>query len=438
MNSLALKRFTPRSLFGRTSLILLVPIITIQLVVSYVFIQRLYESVTEQMTRTFLAPLQLVVGEIEDADTREAAREVSELARSLQIELDFDKTPVSEDARLFYDWSGRVVMEVLREELAQITAIDLANTIDDVQLALDTRHGPLALNFSRDRASASNPHQLLVLMVFVSLVVTVISFLFLKNQVRPIRRLAEAATAFGKGRIVDYSPAGAMEVRQAGRSFLEMRARIERHIEQRTLMLSGVSHDLRTPLTRMKLALSLMPDDDEVRALRRDVDEMQGMLDTFLGFARVEATETQEPVDPVALAERLVERAKGEGYNIALKIEGERSRVRLRPLGIERALENLIGNALRYGEQVVVTVALAPRSLRFRVEDDGPGIPKAERQAAVRPFARLDPARNQDLGSSVGLGLAIVRDIAVQHGGALNLGESARLGGLQADLIVPR
>ncbi len=438
MKSLALKRFTPRSLFGRTALILLVPILTIQLVVSYVFIQRLYENVTEQMTRSFLPSLRLVAAEVGRAATRDDARSVAVLAESLWIELDLDGEPVSADARVFYDLSGRVVTRILRDGMAGITHIDLANPTNRVRLALNTRHGPVAITFSRTRVSASNPHQLLVLMVFVSAVVTVISFLFLKNQVRPIRRLAHAATAFGMGRSVAYSPAGATEVRQAGRSFLEMRDRIERHIEQRTLMLSGVSHDLRTPLTRMKLALSLMPEDDEVRALRRDVDEMQRMLDTFLGFARVDATETQEPIDPVSLAERLVSRAAGEGVEVVLETRGDRSRVALRPLGIERALENLIGNAQRYGSKVMVSVLLDPDFLTFRVEDNGPGIPADERETAMRPFARLDPARNQDRGGSVGLGLSIVRDIAVQHGGALRLGESDRLGGLQADLVLPR
>ncbi|MEM0946225.1 MAG: ATP-binding protein [Pseudomonadota bacterium] len=438
MKSLALKRFTPRSLFGRTALILLVPIVTIQLVVSYVFIQRLYENVTEQMTRSFLAPLRVVTAEIDRAETRAAARGVVDMAQRLLIRVDLDAEPAKEDARLFYDLSGRVVVATLKEGLPAITAIDLANPIDDVQLAIETRHGPVALEFSRDRVSASNPHQLLVLMVFVSAIVTVISFLFLKNQVRPIRRLAQAAAAFGKGRSVAYSPAGATEVRQAGRSFLEMRNRIERHIEQRTLMLSGVSHDLRTPLTRMKLALSLMPDDEEVRALRRDVDEMQRMLDTFLGFARVDATETPELVDPVALADRLVVRASEDGQPVVLETTGEPAKVALRPLGVERALENLIGNAQRYGSRVIVGVSLEADKLRFRVEDDGPGIPEPEREAAIRPFARLDPARNQDRGGSVGLGLSIVRDIAVQHGGALQLDESARLGGLQVDLLLPR
>lgn len=439
MEWLRLKRYTPRSLFGRTALILLVPIVTIQLVVSYVFIQRLYENVTVQMTQSMLAPLRLVAGEIARSGSRaEAEAAVSGMARTLRLDVSFDRPPPTGDARVFYDLSGRVVTRTLRQGMPAIRAVDLANPTNRVRLALETRHGPVAIRFDRDRVSASNPHQLLVLMVFVSAVVTLISFLFLKNQVRPIRRLAQAAQAFGKGRIVSYAPSGATEVRQAGRSFLEMRDRIDRHLEQRTRLLSGVSHDLRTPLTRIKLALSMMPEEPETAAVARDVEDMQRMLDTFLGFARLDATEGPEQVDPVALARRLVERAAEEGGAITLRAEGENGRVALRPLAVERALENLISNALRYGKRAFLTVALEPDWVRFRVEDDGPGIPEAAREEALKPFARLDPARNQDLGGSVGLGLSIVRDIARQHGGSLYLGESAEMGGLAVELVLPR
>jgi two-component system, OmpR family, osmolarity sensor histidine kinase EnvZ len=216
-----------------------------------------------------------------------------------------------------------------------------------------------------------------------------------------------------------------------------MRNRIERHIEQRTLMLSGVSHDLRTPLTRLKLGLSMLEADEEVEALKRDVDDMQRMLDTFLDFARMDALDDPEVVDVVAFAEGVVDDAvRGGGTAAFAGADGANGgRIALRPMAVRRALDNLIGNALRHGSRAEVSVSVLERSVRFTVEDDGPGIPPAQRDLALRPFSRLDTARR---GPGVGLGLAIASDIARQHGGILRLGESARLGGLRADLVIAR
>jgi two-component system osmolarity sensor histidine kinase EnvZ len=203
-------------------------------------------------------------------------------------------------------------------------------------------------------------------------------------------------------------------------------------------MLSGVSHDLRTPLTRLKLGLSMLDEDAEVAAMKRDIDDMERMLDAFLDFARMNALDDPAVVDAAAFArDAVADAARGGGAAVLAGVEGG-GRVSLRPLAVRRALDNLIGNALRYGTRAEVSVSVMERAVRFTVEDDGPGIPAGQRELALRPFQRLDPARNQNRGSGVGLGLAIAADIARQHGGVLRLGESARLGGLRADLVIAR
>jgi two-component system osmolarity sensor histidine kinase EnvZ len=284
--------------------------------------------------------------------------------------------------------------------------------------------------------SATNPHQLLVLMIFTSLLMTGVAFQFLRNQLKPITRLAEAAEDFGKGRTVPYRPRGALEVRAAGRAFLDMRARIERQIEQRTLMLSGVSHDLRTPLTRLRLGLAMLPEDPETAALQADVAQMERMVDEFLAFVRGDAMESAVATDAVALVRDLVEKA-GPQVELA-PVAGNPEPVMLRPQAVARAVENLVSNACRYGKRVRVSMDYQADSLRISVEDDGPGIPEGQREEALRPFTRLDQSRDPNRGGGVGLGLSIASDIALSHGGLLRLGSSPVLGGLKAELVVAR
>jgi two-component system osmolarity sensor histidine kinase EnvZ len=368
----------------------------------------------------------------------EAWARASGVAQPLEMTLELPaKWPDLTDRRAFYDLSGRVVIETLRQGLPDLRSVDLVSDSGDVRMLLQTDLGPMSLSVSRRRVSASNPHQLLVWMILTSVLMTVIAYAFLRNQLRPIKRLADAAEAFGKGRSVAYRPRGALEVRAAGAAFLDMRSRIERQMEQRTLMLSGVSHDLRTPMTRLKLSLSLMPQDDEVRAALRDVADMERLVDEFLAFARGDAMETAEKTDPVALVARVVDNARRSAGSISLKSDG-RGTALMRPDAVMRAVENLIGNALRFGTRCEVSVTVTERSIRICVEDDGPGIPRERREEAMRPFTRLDEARNPNRGGGVGLGLSIAADVARSHGGTLTLSDSARLGGLKAEIILAR
>lgn len=433
------QRILPRGLYGRAALILVVPIMIIQLVFSTEFIQRFYEDVTSQMTQGVAIDLDFLLDEIEASPSlAEARTRVVPLATALEIELTLPAGPEAPtgDKRQRIDLSGDTIIATLRERLPSLVAVDLTGTNRLVTLRFDSRFGPVQAELTRRRMSAANPHQLIVLMVFTSILMTVVAYFFLRRQLRPITKLAEAAEEFGKGRAVSYKPRGAQEVRAAGRAFLDMRARIERQIEQRTLMLSGVSHDLRTPLTRMRLALSLMPEDAEVEALQADVTQMERMVDEFLAFVRGDAMEGSEPTDAVALVREVVERA---GPQVALvSVEGVPEPVEMRPQAIVRALENLVSNARRFGKRVEVRLTFQDRSLRIQVEDDGPGIPPERRDEALRPFTRLDSSRDPNRGAGVGLGLSIASDIALSHGGALRLSKSETLGGLRVDLVIAR
>ena len=379
--------------------------------------------------------LSLLLADVEAGDGAQAAA----LARGLKMELSIPADwQATRDARRVWDLSGRAMIATLREALPGLIAADLLSDDRSVRLLITSERGPFSVTLDRRRVSATNPHQLLVLMIFTSVLMTLIAYQFLRNQLRPIKRLARAAEAFGKGRHIIYRPTGAQEVRAAGAAFLDMRARIERQIEQRTLMLSGVSHDLRTPLTRLRLGLSMLPEDEDIRALLGDVADMERLVDGFLSFARGDALEEPETADVQALVRRVVENAQRMGLEVSLGALEGAAEVRLRPAAVTRALENLVGNAVRYGKRAEVSLAVTDRAVRITVEDAGPGIPKERRDEAVTPFTRLDDARDPNRGGGVGLGLSIAADIARSHGGILRLGESAALGGLKAEIVLAR
>lgn len=427
----------PKGLYARAALIMVLPIITLQLLVSVVFIKRDLEDITRQMTGTMVRELALVNQTIGSSSSQAQAIEriASELAPlRLQIRFLAPDEAIPEDVLHWTEFSGYEVRRTLALGFGPFRSLQLHNNRQAL-VVFESALGLVEVNINRRRFTPAAPHQMIVTMAVFGLFLTIISFLYMRNQLRPIKRLAMAAEGFGRGRMVAYVPRGATEVRAAGAAFIDMRARIERQIEQRTLMLSGVSHDLRTPLTRLKLALS-MTDSDDADDMLRDVRDMEALVDAFLDFSRGVTTSAMEKCDPEQLVEDAVSRWKKQGKDVNLiEVSGNRS-VPLRQTAVQRAVDNLISNAVRHGTRARVSLTLTERSMRIRVEDDGPGIAAEARGDAMRPFVRLDPSRNQDKGSGVGLGLAIVADIARAHGGTLRLGKSEDLGGLQADIVI--
>lgn len=421
----------PKRLYWRAALILVLPVFLLQLIVSFVFIQRHFEGVTEQLTQAVVKEL----GYIEQLLEQGQPDAAKALAQGLGITIARDDAAELIQTRRFYDLTGLVVMREL-QALSSIRAIDLPNDYR-VDVIMQVAGETYDVSFARRRVSATNPHQLIVNMVVFGGLFTVIAFFYLRNQLRPITRLAAAAEAFGRGQSLPYKPAGAVEVRAAGQSFLDMRARIDRHIEQRTLILSGISHDLRTPLTRLKLGLSFL--DRETRApLEQDVEDMRVLLDEFLTFAKTlgdDQTEV-ELIDLHAFLDEVSQDVQRMGHQITIMPIDGIPQARFRKMTVKRALENVINNAFRYADTVELSVTVRPKYLSFSVQDDGPGIKEQDYAEALKPFSRLDPSRNQNRGTGVGLGLPITADIARAHGGRLELGRSQKLGGLSAKIVL--
>ena len=428
-----IKSYMPKRLYFRAALILVFPVVFLQLIVSIVFIQRHFEGVTVQMTRTVSAELNLIT----DVIDREGAVAAQQIARSLGMSMSIVALDTEfVERRRIYDLTGLVVRRELLA-LPEILTVDLPdNKKVNTRIKLGKEY--FDLQFSRRRVSASNPHQLIVYLLFFGAFFTIIAFFYLRNQLRPITRLADAAEAFGHGENVQYDPSGALEVRAAGQAFLDMRERIERHLKQRTMILSGVSHDLRTPITRLKLGLSFLPKDQR-EPLEKDVEDMNLLLNEFLDFAKFE-NETELPTeetDPSLLVDELVQNFSRTDIKIKTIGEITNKSIKLKPFAIKRALENLINNANRYGDQILIEKKIEDNFLILSVHDDGPSINESQYNEVLQPFTRLDPSRNQNKGSGVGLGLPIAKDIAEGHGGILKLSDSLLLNGLCASLVIP-
>ena len=436
-----IKRFLPRGLFGRSLIIVVAPVAVLLGILTYVFFERELDITTRSLARDVAADISLLVA-LEDSTPaleRDALRALT--ARQLRYRISFHdgvkvQVPAVSAGMTTID---RALATVLSQQIAPGRHFVTSRAGDDFDIKVDTHDGVLEVIVPRERVTVLNPDVFIALMFGASLLLIAIAVAFQRNQVRPIERLARAAENFGKGRAVpDFKPYGAIEVRRAAKAFITMRERIERHVGQRTEMLAGVSHDLKTPLTRMKLALAMMPPNPELDALQADIDEMEHMLDDYLAFARDEGGEESAITDLAGLVRDTasgVARAKPGGPARLTVTAPDDAQVTVKPAALKRCLTNVIDNAFKHGKQVAVTLTCDPRWATIAVEDDGPGIPEARREEAFRRFHRLDEGRNLQKGGS-GLGLAIARDIARAHGGDITLDQSA-MGGVKAVIRLP-
>ena len=428
----------PKGLYPRSILIVVMPILILQAVVAYVFMERHWQTVTRRLSAALARDVAAIVEIIETYPQDERFSDLTRIAAEtfgLTVSvLPPDPLP-SPGPRPFFSLLDSTLTREVGEQIDEPFWIDTLGNSDMVEIRVALSDQVLRVFAPRSRAYASNSHIFLLWMAGTSLVLIGIALLFLRNQIKPILTLAQAAEQFGKGRpVADFSPRGAREVRQAAQAFIDMRSRIERQIEQRTTMLSGVSHDLRTVLTRFKLELELIGNSPDTQALRADVDEMSRMLEDYLAFAQGDAGETAERIDIPGLLEEMAETARRQGDKVETSFEGEPHAL-VRALGFRRCLFNLVGNAGKHATRIALRARHLDGWLTVTVDDDGPGIPPAEREAVFRPFYRLDRGRNVDAGGS-GLGLAISRDIAMSHGGDVILADSP-LGGLRAILVIP-
>ena len=432
----SIKTYLPKSLLGRSLLIIVVPLILLQLVSGIIFFETHWDKVSLRLARSVAGDVAAVIDLLRLNPAPEQRAAVLEIARErMQLTVTVREKSILKDANPVADsLMDRMLIRALREYTSKPFQIDTKSLDRHVAVDIQLPDAVLHVVTSRKRLFSSTAYVFVAWMVGTSLILFGVATIFMRNQVKPIRRLARAADDFGKGREVgNFKPEGATEVRQAASAFMAMQERIVRQIRQRTDMLAGVSHDLRTPLTRMRLQLEMLGSEagDD---LKDDVAEMEHMLDGYLAFARGEGGEDPTATDLSALLADVAKQAGRKGGKIDLHTEGQLL-VPLRPMAFKRCMTNIVENAMRYGEHIALRAGIRGNGVEIVVDDDGPGIPEDLREEVFKPFFRIDSSRNPGTGG-VGLGLSIARDVARGLGGEIQLEESA-LGGLRARIRLP-
>jgi two-component system, OmpR family, osmolarity sensor histidine kinase EnvZ len=428
----------PKGLFARALIIIIAPTVLLQALVAFVFMERHWQLVTAQLSSTVVGEIAAIVDIIDsypqDADFKTITRIASQ-RMGLNIAVLPPQPLPAAGPKPFFSPLDRVLSQEISSKIGKPFWIDTVGRSSLIEIRIQLAHNVLRVFAPRAQAYVSNSLIFIWWMVATSVVLLAIAIIFLRNQIRPILRLTAAVNAFGKGRTVPgFPPRGAREVRQATIAFHHMKERVERQIDQRTAMLAGVSHDLRTVLTRFRLQLALIEGSPDAEELQKDVDDMNRMLDGYLAFARGDSDEDTVETDIAIMLDEIGRQARVTGHATEVSYAGDPI-VRVRPQAFKRCIGNLVANAARHGTRIEVTGSHAEGQLTVTVDDDGPGIPPEEREAVFKPFYRLDNARNID-ESGTGLGLPIARDIARNHGGDIALAQSP-LGGLRVTVTIP-
>lgn len=435
-----LRDILPKGLYWRTLLIIVAPAALLQLIITLVFLDDHWQATSKRMSQGVAADVALIIQLYERNPTPENLEDLQALALRplrLEVELQPDAPLAIPRCRPWGSTLDRHFLRALTQDIGRDVFYDSTCPGPQVIIRVETPRGILQLKAFRDRLQARSGPLFVFWISGATLFLIVVSVIFIRNQVRPIELLADAMEQFGRGEDTGrFRVRGAREVRGATNAFFDMRERISRHIDQRSQLLAGVSHDLRTPLTRLKLQFALMPPSPEIEDAKRDLADMEQTLDEYLAFAKGQTEEAPEQVDVGAIVTEIVaDAARHSGVDIKSELSGE-VRTPGRARALKRCLANLIDNAAAHGEQVRVTVQGQEHAVLVCVDDNGGGIPEDQYEEAFRPFSRLDATRSRNQ-KGVGLGLAIARDVARSHGGDIQLSRSP-LGGLRATLRLPR
>lgn len=435
-----IKRHLPKTLFGRALLIIVTPLVLMQAISAFIFYDRHWDIMTRRLVYGLAGEIAFMISELEPPVTQKSVEQLSTRARDyFDLEVNWRDGAIlpNQPAAPLFGIAHEAMAQAMEDRVRRPFVMDTESVHRRIVIQVQLKNGVLEVIAHQKRLFSSTTYIFILWMFGSSLVLFAIAIVFMRNQIRPIRRLSIAARAFGLGRDVErFKPEGASEVRQAASAFLQMKERINRQLTQRTEMLAGVSHDLRTPLTRMKLQLAMFGEGPEIEELKTDVTEMETMVEGYLAFARGEGTETPVECDVGMLLADVIDAERRSGAEITYERPDDGEAVLpVRSVALKRAVSNLIQNAARYAEMIRVAVVREGDLVRITIDDNGPGIPEEQREEAFRPFIRLEPSRNPTTGGT-GLGLAISRDIVRGHGGELSLSD-APTGGLRAVITLP-
>lgn len=438
---LSIKRYLPRSLFARSLLIITAPIILTMIISTYIFFDRHWERMAGRLAFAVAGEITFITDQFEKNYFQNEIYDLSDSSFNyMQMNFKFVPNGLIELDPVFYTGRSDIIKKFLARELNRQLKhpyriiVDVEEKWTQVQVQVDK--GALIFTIPQSRLFSTSGYIFLFWMIGVSAILLAVAVLFMRNQIRPIKRLAIAAERFGKGRDVPFfKPEGAREVRQAARAFIGMRQRINRQIQNRTEMLAGVSHDLRTPLTRMKLQAEMMGDNADAKALKSDVLDMERMINAYLQFAQGEGNEEMERVDVVEMLNRLSKNFARQDFIVEVSSKNEKSDIFLRPVAVERCFTNILSNAQKYAKNAWVSVAANDENIEIVVDDDGKGIAPELYDDVFKPFFREEKSRNSKTGG-VGLGLPIAQDIILAHGGEISLDKSPK-GGLRVIINLP-